>query len=444
MMRALISPEAGSLALERIVAHAQEDLCLSLRQLDPDAALLSPELKDMGLERWGDLISDVSARGVRIWILLADQDPLFASNAHRRAWRQASALGDVVGRDAQILCAPHGQTAGRLWQFRMRKAIRSAQDKLRKEDPTVLTPLQRQMIQARPSLRPARLNQCLAIADGSACLIGNLEVAPHPTGSSVALADTDFAGALHAHFADCWNDACAVATGALAQQAAPLDLPRRRQAPTGLRLLRSYSIARPGMARLGPQPAACDHEVALLRLIREAKQSIFIQTRAMHHTPLVDALITAAGQQPDLQLVLMLPIVPDSPQHEGPAQAAQWHAVAGLRTGFGPRMTALTLAEGQTGGLMLVDGRVTVVGSANFSARSMSWDSEASAEIRDPAFALATQEALATLWLSGGDPALAATWRQEATKDGTVLKLYPDTAVGSAVPRPGSLPPQWL
>ena len=85
-LRALITAAEGFPGLERLVASATNEVLLSFRILDPRTVLRATELREDGLETWGDLIAMVSAKGVRIRMLLADFDPLLARDLHRFAW----------------------------------------------------------------------------------------------------------------------------------------------------------------------------------------------------------------------------------------------------------------------------------------------------------------------------------------------------------------------
>ncbi|WGW05367.1 phospholipase D-like domain-containing protein [Tropicibacter oceani] len=455
----LITAAKGFPALERLAAKAQDELILSFRILDPETRLREPALTERGLETWADLIAFLSRRGVRIRMLLADFDPLFTSDLHRKAWASASGFADVVQGDTQILCAPHGQRAGAIWKTLMRGKLRREIKRLKAEDPTRLTPIQREVLARGPVLRPATIHQKFAIADGRTCIIGGLDVderryddadhdrPPEDTWHdiSVEVADDDFAGALRGHFAECWNAALDCGTSSLAQRAERFDTAIKPQSRADLRLVRTFSAPCTGAVRLAPKPHVTDHEKTLIRLFSEADELVYIETQFLRHAPLVDALCTAAARAKALQLVVIMPAAPERVMFDGDhgwnarhAHGLQIRALDRLRAAFEDRLALLSPAQPRKAPegaprlhgagpvylhskVTIVDGLHSMIGSANLNGRSMRWDSEASVLIRDGDFAKGLLADLGSYWM--GDTAKerpltqAATWRAMAETD---------------------------
>ncbi|MFZ7091572.1 phospholipase D family protein [Primorskyibacter sp. 2E233] len=475
MLTPLITAAQGFPALERLAAMAKDELILSFRILDPETRLREQALTERGLETWADLIAFLSRRGVKIRMLLADFDPLFTSDLHRKAWASASGFADVVQGDAQILCAPHGQRAGAVWKTLMRGKVASAMSQLRQEEPTRLTPVQREVLVKGPVLRPATIHQKFAIADGKACIIGGLDVderrydtaehdrPPEDTWHdiSVQVQDDDFAGALRGHFAECWNAALDCGVTSLAQRADRFDTSIRSQSRSDLRLVRTFSAPCPGAMRLAPNPSVTDHEKTLIRLFSEAKDFVYIETQFLRHAPLVDALCAAAASAPKLQLVAIMPAAPERVMFDGDhgwdarhAHGLQIKALDRLRASFEGRIALLTPAQPRPAPegapkmhgagpvylhskLTLVDGLHCMIGSANLNGRSMRWDSEASVLIRNAEFASDLMTMLAGYWL--GDKAKdhpltsARTWSAVAESD---AKRAPDDRRSYLLPFP--------
>ncbi len=469
----LITAAEGYPALERLCAEAQGTLYLSFRILDPRTRLHAPQLTERGLDSWADLIAWVTRRGVRLRLLLADFDPVFASDLHRQAWANASGFADVVQGDAQILVAPHGQEAGRLWHLAMLARLRRSLSGLRKEDPTRLTPVQRALLATRPRLRPATLHQKFATADGRRAVIGGLDVDPRRFDTpahdrppeetwhdvSVAVQDDDFVGALDGHFAECWNAALACGAASLADPARPLDTRVKPQARADLRLLRTFSVPCTGAGRLAPTPRLTEHETALLRLFGEAQDYLYIETQFLRHAPLVDTLCDAAARSAALQLIVMLPLAPERVLFDGHdgwdarhAHGLQTAALTRLRAAYGTRLALVTpgqrrpAPEGapQIAGagpvyvhskVVIADDLTAVVGSANLNGRSMRWDTEASVLVKDRGFARGLLERLARTWLgeAGGDPRRATTWTGAASDNAA---LPPEARHGLVLPYP--------
>lgn len=455
----LITAAEGFPALERLAASAEEELLLSFRILDPKTRLRAEELTEMGLETWADLIAWLSRRGVRIRILIADFDPIFTSGLHRNAWVCASGFADVVQGDAQVICAPHSQRAGMAWRMIMLRKIYRTLAKLRGEDSSLLTPVQRHMLKHQPILRPVTLHQKFAIADRSRVVIGGLDVnerrydtPDHDCAAeetwhdvTVALTDKDFAGALCAHFADCWNAALEDEAPSLANDSTHMDIGTRPQSRSDLKLLRTFSLPRCGAFCMAPAARITEHESAHLKLFAEAEDQIYIETQFLRHTPLTKALCQAAEREPDLQLMLILPAAPERVLFEGDRSLNARHAhglqvkqIDRLRAAFGDRMALMTPAQPRPARedepelnraapvylhskVTIVDRKVAIVGSANLNGRSLRWDSEASVLARDPDFAGDLQDRLAAKWLrdrgDGVDLDRAASWNRIAKEE---------------------------
>ncbi|MGP6087706.1 hypothetical protein [Antarctobacter jejuensis] len=402
--RALITETDSALALERLAATARRDLYLAVPHLTPDTPLQIPELRERGLEVWADLIALLTRRGVTLRMIVADTDPLLTPGRHRAAWKTASGFADVVQGDAQVICAPHGQQVSGLWEWRLRRRYKSALTALRSEDPAMLTAVQRRILTGGPEFRPVEMPQSFALADDRACVIGGPDLA-------LAIEDGDFCGALRGHFTDCWTAALSGGAQSLAAPAAVLDTPRRAQSRADLRLLRGFSRPAPGF---GPRPLGTDHEAALERLFRDARHSVLVRTRAFRHDGLAKALIEAAGQSPDLQVILLLP-PKDIHSWDGPRAATlQAQTLKALSAAFGNRLACVE-APGTVTTTVVVDDWAAVVGSAALTRRACRWNTEVSALVGDAGLAAAIMDGLGAAYLGQGtEPANmrdAAIWR---------------------------------
>ncbi|MDU8912911.1 phospholipase D family protein [Aestuariicoccus sp. MJ-SS9] len=470
----LITADEAFPAFERLAAGAREELMMSFRIFDPATKLRAPELRERGLDTWADLLTWVVRRGVRLRLIIADFDPLLAQSLHRLAWRSASGFADVIVGDVQILCAPHGQAAGRLWHLAMRARLRKTLSALRASDPTRLTPVQRDILETAPVLRPVTIHQKFALADGTRSIVGGIDInqrrfdtekhdqSPEETWHDVSMSveDADFSGALRGHFVDTWNAALICGAPSLAERALPIDMPTRPQAPPDLRLIRTVSAPCPGLTRLGPTPRITDHEKTVLSLIGEAREHIYIETQFLRHKPVADALVAAAARAPDLQLVVVLPPAPERILFDGDdgwdarhAHGLQFRALRRIAAAFGDRAALISPAQPWAAGrdapalkgggtvyvhakVLLIDDAVGLVGSANLNGRSLRWDTEASVLFRRPDTVAALRKRLAEKWLgedAPGDTAKAATWRQAALAN---MAKEPGTRTGFVMPFP--------
>ena len=421
-VRGLLSADETAAALETLAASARSELLLCLPRLAPDRPLVLPDLRERGLETWGDLLALLSRRGLSLRILVPDPDPLLAVQAHRATWRRVSGLADVLQGSAQLVCAPHGHVAHGLRGALLRRRLGPALTALRAEDPARLTPVQRALVQDGASPHPAGIHQGFALADGANAVIGGPELGTDAASvMGLRIADDDFCGALRGHFADCWADA--LNSGAsLAAPASGLDSPSRPQSRDDLRLLRTLSRPARGFA---PRTLANDAEPALIRLFSHAQRRILIRTGALFHDGLTQALEKAA-QSPDLHLILLLPPETQGTWDDARAAALQGAALTRLQHAYGDRL-ALVADPKAEGMLCLVDG-TTVIGSQALTRRACRWNSEAAALVRDESL---TRSLLAHLGAGlSGDPDRAATWAAR----GPALRVSTGTPGRSLLP----------
>lgn len=425
-------------ALETLAASADSELIFAFRSFSPETPLLTEALRERGLSTWADLIPWLTRRGVRLFMAFGDEDPLLDSARHRRAWLAASGFANVAQGDAQILCVPHGQMAGALWRWRLRRPLRRALLRLKQDEARHLTLPQRAALSGSIRLRSQHINQSFAVADGTSALIGGFTLdARRPEtlwhDVSALVQDADFAGALRAHFSDCWTAAMATGAPALATPPRPFLSVTRRQSRPELRLLRTLSDPASGPWRLTGEPRDTSFATQVTKRLSEARQSVFIETAAFRSPMLTDALVRAAHAAPDLQVVVILHPGADrqplggAPDDTG-AQAAtlQAEALSRLVQAFGPRLvlkdhrlpgagTPTATPDPLPGRLLIVDETWAVIGSHDLTNRALSLDTEASVLIRDPGFAADLLRRRSDHWLGRGPDHLdAADWTEAA------------------------------
>jgi len=322
-------------------------------------------------------------------MLLADVDPL--AQGHRGLWRAASRLAQCVQSGTQILCAPHGQTLGAWPRWTQRAAISKHLQTLRTS--TQQTPVQRDAAQVLIR-RPARIRQSFALADGKTCLLGGFRITPAPSVMlAAAITDDDFAGALHAHFAACWNAGLEAGGRSLADPAEPIRMDRLPQTRPDLRLLRSFAVPRQGLFRTTPEPRVTDLLDAMLKLIAEATSEIHMETNGLTNARLVSALQDAARANPGLRLDIHEPhdrlgVPVTYAGQTGPGQRdAHRAAITALRGAFGDRIRLDTRRAQTFGTVLVVDRAKTLITSAEHDEPCLLWNTEAGVLIDDPGFA---------------------------------------------------------
>ena len=145
--------------------------------------------------------------------------------------------------------------------------------------------------------------------------------------------------------------------------------------------------------------------------IASAERLIYIETQFIRSNLIVTSLEERAAENRDLELILVLPLLPEEALVEGEPDAAtkygqflQKEALERLGNSFGPRFAAFTLvrrgpaepdAIGKPGKtekdivyvhakVMIVDSALAIVGSANLNDRSMLTDTETAIAWREP------------------------------------------------------------
>lgn len=466
--------------MEEVVLDARNEVLASFRIFDARTPLRSDAARDAGLNNWADLLAHKAAQGVRLRLLMADFDPVFAADLHRDAWASARALCDVLRQqencDAQVLVAWHGQEVGPFWKRVLSGQISARLHDLQRQDAP--TDPQQAALGGRWTVRPVSLHQKFLVADGRAAVIGGLDVNPRrwddpdhrrdpeDTWHDISLHVTGrIAADIRAHFGACWNDALNVPAHSFADTPARMeDTPPQRRSGRP-RLLRTRSRPATGALRFGPVPDIREHEQLHLAAFASARDSIYIETQFLRHKPLARALARAAVRQPGLQLILVLPTEPERVIFGGDdgldarhAQALQIECLSMLRAAFGDRLAVISPVQprpatpDQNGtpvagaGIVylhakvtLVDDRFGIVGSANLNGRSMLWDTEASVLFTDGDRIDGLRRDLAAKWLrgrlpDGADPRAASLWnaaardnaaRDPADREGFVMP-YPE------------------
>lgn len=153
-----------------------------------------------------------------------------------------------------------------------------------------------------------------------------------------------------------------------------------------VQLLRTYPCQRPAypFARTGERTVARGYAKALGR----AEQLVYIEDQYLWSRMVAEVFATALRRAPDLQLVAVVPRLPDSEGVSGAATvAAHAQAVEVLRAAGGERVHLYDL-ENEEGTpiyvhakICIVDDTWAAVGSANLNRRSWTHDSELTAAV---------------------------------------------------------------
>ncbi len=441
--KTLIHAKDSRAALERLVASAESELCLALQRANPSTPLTDPRLLERGMETWADLIGFVARRDVTIHMMIPEPDPLFAISRHRKAWAQASGFANVMHQNAQVICASHVHRGASFWRFLVNRQVRAAINELRKEDPSRLTPTQRSILKNGARLRPAEIVQSMAIADGKTAILGDLTLKTNDeedVRQTILLTDDpDFCASLHAHFGDCWNRAVEDDAYSLAARASLFDNKRRGQSRQDLRVLRTISRPQNGTSKLLPEPSSFDYEIAVHRMIEDAKRYVFIETPALRDPALAERLSKVATFNPELQLILVLPrtLPPEVSTRDwslSQADAMQSQVLSQLAAIYGDRFALLSVPGFDPHRTTVIcDDEVSVIAPSGLTPRSLRVDTSAAAYIENKAHNTALFDTVASYWLDKAldenDTRLASTWNAAAAFDDSALPTERKTRI---------------
>ncbi|MGR3321184.1 MAG: phospholipase D family protein [Pseudooceanicola sp.] len=476
-IRSLITAAEMFPALEHLALTAQRELLLSFRVFDPRTALRSEASRERGFETWADLLTDTAERGVKLRILLADFDPIFAADLHRAAWESARIFGARLPDSAEVLCALHECRSAPIWKGVFGVHARTRLEDLRKLPDENLTRMQQRALRGEWDLRPVTLHQKFAVADGTRAIIGGLDVderrwddkdhdqKPDETWHDVSTeVQGPVVGELRAHFVDCWRRALRDEVPRFSQDATPVEPAETRpdRAAGAPSILRTVSCQGSRPLQLGARNEVREHETAHIDAFAQAERSIYVETQFFRHAPLARALAAAAKRAPELEFVLLLPTEPERVIFDGHrgfdsrhAQALQIRCLDICKRAFGDRMTVVSPVQPRPAAatdplpmegarivyvhskVTVVDDHTAIVGSANMNGRSMRWDTEASLMFHDPENVNALRDRLARTWLDdrygNGDPCRAATWAAAAEANAAIA---PQERKGFVMPYP--------
>lgn len=482
-LRPLVTAAEMFPELEEMVLSANREVLLAFRIFDARTNLRSDAATSLGLKTWADLLDHMADRDVSIRLLLSDFDPVFTADLHRAAWASAGRFAARMADHpkAEIICAMHDCAPAPMWEWAFAFPIRKRLAELEGQPHERLTSQQLRALQGDYHLRPVTLHQKFAVVDGVNAIIGGIDVderrwdddshaqRPEDTWHDVSMRVSGaVCDEIRNHFSDCWTRARAHCGTLFSETATDLPetslqgTPDKTPETTGLRLLRTLSSRASGAARFGPVTEVREHETAHLDAFATAKDSIYIETQFFRHLPLARALAKRAQEEPNLQLILVIPTEPervifgrDNGLTARHAQALQLRCLHVLRRAFGDRLAIVSPAQPRPApegtpmpvegsGIIYLHSKVTliddqsgIVGSANLNGRSLLWDTEASLQFEDPHTTAALRGRLARKWLGqdAKDFERAETWVRAAE---TAADIAPEDREAMILPYPES------
>lgn len=484
----LIEAQSAFVALERACLQARQAIHLCFRIIDPRFPLFSEEARKAGYECWQGLLSDQARNGRTVRVLTADFDPVMATGMHRDAraryegFREAERRLDEADRPRfQVMCVQHPALVGRgaavaAWPATWKRlgeqtdllnrtlasdgkqAAEALLDRLSALKRHIAFDRRRgrfvRRLRSPHRIRPATHHEKLAIIDGEICFVGGIDVcedtydtarheedrAWHDVGYRI---EGPIARQAEEYFRQRWTEAASDYVDA----SPDMDISFPEQAPdpasdetaahdpeTGIKLLRTRSVARKGLFVRTPQPVVTEIREALTGLVNEAERFLYIENQFLRDLSFADAIAARGQAKPDLFVIAMLPVVPFRSMEKGRIDRAAAHGLAlqeealkRIGRAFGDRLAVYTLVHDEPdhedgsleklnngkliyihSKLLIADDRRAVAGSANFNGRSFGCDSELSFEWRDPEAIRAFRQRLWMQFL--GNPEDGRNW----------------------------------
>ncbi len=472
--------------MERAFLAAKSEVSAGYRVFDLSTKLRSDEGKAIG-EDWFDLIVHVLRKGVSMFFVLSDFDPVLAPGLHCASWRSRRAFvsaRELAGPSARLTVtnAAHSARVGiaprlLLWPQLVKELNRTAkslneatssQRARRLECSPGLRPLLREAPDGRlsarrwpvPPLVPGTHHQKICVIDRQTAFIGGLD-----------LDERRYDDKRHERVRDeTWQDVQLVCSGAVAKDVHShlhefLSIVAGRASPTAEgRLLRTLSRKRKtDWPFLGPKPVvrtlAEDHH----RLIGRARELIYLETQFLRDRALCRRLARAARTNPNLTLIVVIPAAPETVAFDGATgsdarygEFLQAKCVAMLRGAFGERLTICSPVRPKVldtnqrdtlcgSPIIYVHSKVSlfdcdraIVSSANLNGRSLNWDTEAGVKLNEQAHVAQLQNRIFRHWLGADagaeffDPKTAAAlWAERSRRN---AEVPPEKRKGFLVP----------
>ena len=493
--RVLLTAEEAYPALEREFLNAREEIRAGFRIFDLTTRLHSEEAKKIG-ETWLDLVVHTLDRGVKFDLTVTDFDPVVRPDDHVYVWRcihamataaELSRRGDLFTFRADMHPARVGLLPRlALWR-RLLREIGEKLDMIERDDDAVRRNKLRHMPRFRrlllekagrhmarrsppPPLVPVTHHQKLAVFDRERLYIGGLD-----------LNDRRWDTKEHTRAAEeTWHDTQVIVTGPAAQEADRhlqnfRSVVRRGRPIRTQHLLRTISSKRKlEMPFLSPKPVVDELARIHLDQVAKAERLIYLESQFYRDRPLAEALAKRAQENPDLELILILPVAPETvafpPTGEVTSDARfgeklQAECVDITLEGFGGRAFIGCPAQTRTAPPELVaeqgkgdarsvwyaapliylhakvslfDSRLGIVSSANLNGRSMRWDTEAGVATESVAEARYLKERCYAHWMGGevepeflDDATARGAWAERARRNAT---LAPEERHGFILP----------
>ena len=506
----LITARQAYPAFERAVIGARKRIDMGFRIIDLRTRLRSEEGKRIG-ETWADLLADALCRGVDIRLVVADFDPIGGPELHRGTWRtvrQCAGLGELADTPGagkiEVIASRHPARIGSvpsafLWLVaagKLRQAVRLVNGLKPGERSRFLTEVPRllpHLLVGKPDdpvrprwlrrfrMTPVTHHQKLAVIDDEVLYIGGLDLDERRWDTprhdlparltwhdiQMLFREPELAAQARRHLDN------------FVKQTGGEDLPPEgrstdRPVVPGLRFLTTLSApAQYSVFRFGPENRSNGLFAAHVARARATRRLIYLESQFFRDRRMARALARAGRENPDLNLLLVLPAAPEEVAFASGGSDARYgeflqaRSLFRLRRAFGSRFFVASPAQHRRPGdaaveageealgsedgtgrenggigraalcgapliyvhakLAIFDEAAAIVSSANLNGRSLWWDTEAGVEVTRPGMVSEMREQVLSHWFPEArgperdkllDPQTAlAQWRRAAVQD---------------------------
>lgn len=466
----LIEAEETFAEIEAAIVKARHSVHLAYWTIDPALRITSDVTSH---NHWAGLLQGAASRGIDVRVAIADFDPVLGFDFHFDAWSAYARFMDMRAeldeesqRRLQVICSRHDATVGWLVQAagqpiirrKLDEAVARLNDRSADKDGSSLSELLRRapglwpyvkirdgrltaLRSAFPTVLPAAHHEKLCVIDDDTVFLGGLDLDERRFDTrdhDADLAWHDLSCRLRGpaarqfaiHFRQRWNreleDFRSVVSalkppGDVAPWKIPdglgnlPDLPDLDPETTfpGNKMvapLRTISRQHKSSFSRSPETRVSEIRDAYLEAIGNAQRLIYIENQFIRSRTIAEALASRAKEQPELEAIILLPVLPQSILEEDASDRAtrmgQWlqaEALDILRASFGERIGLYSLKRAgdslspETKTLeeilrdsvyshskaMIVDDRLALLGSANLNDRSLLTDTETAIAWRD-------------------------------------------------------------
>ncbi len=495
--------------LEAEIRRARRTIHMAYWTADPTMPLIERKTGNPRLN-WDELLADAIRRGVFVRLILSDFDPVATAGMHEAAWTSyrdfmgiREGLPERLRHRLALQCVLHEASLGALTNLAaqpvsrrlLKQFLQEINEQMARGDRdgalerlgnvpglwnhlaigTDRVRIDRLML---PPVHPGSYHEKICVIDGAVAFVGGLDIeqkrydtpaheardAWHDIACRI---EGPVAPTIERHFRDRWNRNLPLFRALLEQARAPRGvaampvgevepLPVDGAEPLGpgagpvpAALMRTQSSHRHSPVAVGPKAHLREIAEAYEDLVAEAERFLYIESQFFRSLDMAGWLAARGRARPELQVVMLLPLVPERISVGGEPNTATRHgqhlqaeAIRRVRAALGERFGVFTLVRNGAAPdrvaeparlhgsdaiyvhakMMIVDDRAAVIGSANLNGRSFFTDTESALVWRHPERVRAFRERLwGELFSLGGeswpeDP--LGHWRRLAEANG--------------------------